>query len=301
MTVGYLFAGQGQQTAQMGQDLYQQEAVYRDVVNEAADALAVDLRNPVVFGAPQNAQVAIYTMSVGIARVLAQELPVPAGMLGLSLGEYAALTAAGSLTLADGVQLVADRARYMAAAGQAVPGKMAAVMTDRQDEVRRLLQTIDGVYVANNNTASQLVVGGREEAVDTLVAQLKQQGIKRAMTLKVVASHTPLMQPAAEQLANRLASVPFGPTTVPVISNTTVQPFVAGTVKGTLVRQLTHPTHFGAGLQALSSLGVDRFVEVGPGHTLSSFVKQTLPNAERYHVSDIASLNEVRGALVAKS
>ncbi|WP_054749263.1 ACP S-malonyltransferase [Lacticaseibacillus thailandensis] len=236
-------------------------------------------------------------MSVGIAALLGAELPAPVAVMGLSLGEYAALTAAGSLSLPDGVRVVADRARWMQTAGDQVPGKMAAVMTDQVSTVQTLVQALPGVYVANKNAPRQIVVGGQVAAVDRLLAELAARGIKRVRSLNVVASHTPLMQTAADRLAARLQAVHLAPPRIPVISNTTGKPFTTATVKATLVNQLTHTTNFAGGLLALADLGVDQFVEIGPGRTLSGFVRQTLPRAARYQVHDVATFNQVRTEL----
>ncbi|MCW0154568.1 ACP S-malonyltransferase [Lactiplantibacillus plantarum] len=293
----YLFAGQGAQTLGMGQDLYREEPSYRQTVTQASDILGINLADPEVAAAPENTQVAILTMSYGIWRLIAPTAATPVGLVGLSLGEYSALVAAGSLSFEDGLRLVADRSRYMAAAGHETPGKMAAVLTDQQTIVQELCDKIDGVYIANYNTLNQLVVGGTPEAVKQLKQALKDHKI-RVVPLKVaVSSHTPLMASASEKLGQRLETVAFTAPKWTVWSNTTGQPFAVEHLAATLVDQLVAPTHFYDDFRGLTAAGADQFVEIGPGHVLSGFAKQIAPAAKRYQINDMTTLNAVRSEL----
>lgn len=293
----YLFAGQGAQTLGMGQDLCLAEPAYRKVVEYASSVLDIDLTNAEVAAAPENTQVAILTMSYGIWRLIANSAADPVGFAGLSLGEYSALVAADALSFGAALKLVSDRSRYMAAAGAQNPGKMAAVLTADHELVEALCARIGDVYVANYNTPTQLVVGGTPSAVSELRGALKAQKI-RMIPLKVaVSSHTPMMAPAANQLAERVASVSFKQPEWPVWSNTTAAPFEATTLAQTLVDQLTEPTHFDQDLRGLLTAGVDQFVEIGPGHVLSGFAKQAAPDVARTQLNDLNSLTAFRHSL----
>ncbi|ERL63941.1 ACP S-malonyltransferase [Schleiferilactobacillus shenzhenensis] len=294
-----LFSGQGQQFADMGRDLYAQEPLYRETVQQAAAATGIDLTATAAWNDPVNAPVAIVTLSLGVFRVLRQDMPLPQGAAGLSLGEYSALAASGMVTAKDVFPLVRDRAHYMDDAGAQHPGVMAAVLrcnATMVDEACAAATVSAGpVYPANYNTPSQTVIGGSPAGVAAAITQLKAQGVKRVVPLKMtMASHTPLMQPASDQLAQRLLGVPFTADAFPVWSNTTVTPFAPDTAAAVLTRQLITPTHFAACLQASQTAGPTALVELGPGSALTKFARQILPNMPAWHVDSVATLNDLR-------
>ncbi|WP_395319381.1 ACP S-malonyltransferase [Fructilactobacillus frigidiflavus] len=297
--IGYLFSGQGSQFANMGADLYQSEPAYRQAIDEAAAVLEIDLTNPEIMDDPQNVQIAILAMSFGIYQTIAKDLPQAEVMAGLSLGEYSALVASGALDYKTAIALVKDRSQYMDQAGTNHPGSMAAILKLDPEKVAQVCQSISGAYPANYNTATQTVIGGTATGVSQASEALKTAGAKRVVPLKVaVASHTPLMQEASDRLARRLTEVSFNQFKVPVISNTTAEPFSADNVKTTLKEQLIKPTHFAADLAYMKAhFNVDTLIEIGPGDTLSKFAKKTLKGIETYHIDNVATLNEVRTAL----
>ncbi|MHA8263399.1 ACP S-malonyltransferase [Lactobacillaceae bacterium Melli_B3] len=297
MNLCYLFSGQGSQFANMGQDLYRAEPLYKQTVDEASDVLNLNLADPKNFDDPANVQIAILTMSTGIARLLDTQLPLPKAMFGLSLGEYSALVSAKALSFQSGLKLVRDRSRYMDEAGQANPGAMAAVLNLAPEVVAEVCADIDGVYPANFNTVKQTVIGGTAKGVEQATAVLKDKGAKRVVPIKVaVASHTPLMQPASEQLAARLANVEFAEPQTTVLSNTFVTPFSKDNVKHTLIEQLVNPTHFMDDVQAADKLGVDAFVEIGPGNTLSKLAKKTAKKPT-FNIESVETLNDFRSKM----
>ncbi|MEJ6399804.1 ACP S-malonyltransferase [Nicoliella lavandulae] len=297
MNLCYLFSGQGSQFANMGQDLYQAEPLYKQTVDEASDVLNLNLADPKNFDDPANVQVAILTMSTGIARLLDADLPMPKAMFGLSLGEYSALVSAKALSFQSGLKLVRDRSRYMDAAGQTNPGAMAAVLNLAPEVVAQVCADIDGVYPANFNTSKQTVIGGTAQAVEQASAVLKDKGAKRVVPIKVaVASHTPLMQPASDQLAKRLETVDFAEPATTVMSNTLEAPFTKANLKSTLVEQLVRPTHFMGDVQAVDAMGIDAFVEIGPGNTLSKLAKKTAKKPT-FNVESVDTLNDFRAKL----
>lgn len=171
MKLGYLFSGQGKQFGKMGQDLYQQEPVYRQTIDQASEALNMDMSDATVFDNPVNTQVAIVAMSTGIERIINQDFGDPVGATGLSLGEYSAIVAAKGLDFSDALQLVRDRSHYMDKAGQDHPGKMAAVLkttADMVDQAVKVGSKKGEIYVANYNTDSQIVIGGSIEGFKQL-------------------------------------------------------------------------------------------------------------------------------------
>ena len=300
MKLGFLFAGQGSQFKNMGQDLYQDQPLYRQTINTASQTLNLDLTDPKVFDDLHNAQVAILTMSYGINRILQQKLPKPSAMVGLSLGEYSALVAAKALSFVSGLKLVHDRSHYMDEAGAQHPGAMAAVLRADPDRVKSICDRIDGVYPANYNTASQTVIGGTHSGVKAAKKALKAAGIRIVIPLKVaVASHTPLMQLASDKLAQRLGSVHFNQPDTTVMSNTLARPFTKDNIKPTLIKQLIRPTHFAKDIAALKPMHLDALIEVGPGHTLSHLAHRTLPEVKNYRVDSVKTLQQTLNRLGA--
>ena len=297
MKIGYLFSAQGHQFPGMGQDLFTQEPLYRQTIKDISEILNQDFSKTEVMDNPQNTAVSIVTFSLGIERILANEFKNPAVELGLSLGEYSALITAEAMELQTGMQVVQDRARYMEEAARINPGKMIAVMKASSDQIKSVCERT-GAFPANFNTPVQTVLGGTDQSVMQATKFLKDEGIKRIVPLKVdAASHTPLMEHASELLERRLAEVEVTSPTVPVISNTTTQPFDEQTLKQVLVEQLVEPTRFSTCLKEISDKRVNTFVEIGPGKALTGFVKKTLSGVGAYHIDSVETLNEVRHAL----
>lgn len=298
MKLSYLFSGQGKQFAGMGQDLYRQEDIYRQTIDEASDILELDLSDASVMADPENTQVAIVAMSTGIYRILEKEIGSPIGAAGLSLGEYSALIAARGIQFEEALPLVRDRSHYMDQAGKNHPGQMAAVLKANPDiveEACRVGSQAGEVYPANYNTTSQIVIGGSKDGLAAAADYLHEHGIKRVVPLKMtVASHTPFMQEASDLLADRIKNVHFHDFKFPVISNTTKKPFEVDQMKPTLAAQLIHPTHFVDCLQQLHDMDSQAMIEIGPGDTLMKFALKTIPNVTAYHIDSVETLNSVR-------
>ncbi|MFT8939137.1 ACP S-malonyltransferase [Leuconostoc falkenbergense] len=308
MKIGLLFSGQGAQQVGMGSDLYEALPVYRETIDQASEILGYDLATVVQDEAKifqtQYAQPAILAMSVAIVKALGERLPQPVASLGLSLGEYSALTVAGAFSFAQSVAIIKDRGAYMQAVGDKNPGKMVAVMGDDQQLVVDVLTAMqaDGkrVYPANFNTFSQLVIGGIANDVDEAVVKLTDAGIKRTVELPVTgAFHTPLLKDAAAQLATRLADETFNSLQYPVYSNTTAKPFEVNQLHETLTKQITSPTYFAQDIEQMVADGVDTFIEIGPSETLVKFAKKIAPKTiKRYAITDLASFNEISELLM---
>ena len=306
MKIGLLFSGQGAQQVGMGADLYAAEPAFKATIDEASAVLGYDLADLMAndadkVGQTQFAQPAILAMSIGILRALG-DVPVAAG-LGLSLGEYSALTAAGVLSFDQAVALIKDRGAYMQAAGDANPGKMVAVMTDDQALVEKVLGELQAagkqVYAANYNTFQQLVIGGIEADVDEAIVALEAAGVSRMVPLAVSgAFHTPLLAVAGEQFAARIADETFAKPAFPVYSNTTGAEFVVDELPTILPKQLVSPTYFAQALQKMLDAGVDTLIEVGPSDTLSKFARKIADKGvKRLAVTDVASLATARALL----
>lgn len=300
----YLFSGQGQQFEGMGMDLYESEPAYRTLVDDASKILNQDFSKQEVIDNPDNLQLSIVILSLGVERILRNEKITPNEFLGLSLGEYSALIAAGSFSMQDGLKVVADRGQYMAEAGQKHPGQMVAVLNATQDVMEQAMvaaRKLGEVYPANYNTPKQTVFGGNASGIAEFSRLLKAAGVKRVVPLKMsVASHTPFMKSASVQLAQRLRDVKVNQPNVTVISNTIKSEFTAENIKQTLVDQLVNPTHFTDCLAMVENSPIDCLVEIGPGKALSGFAKKTLKNKDlpTFNVYDVETLQKLRNYLL---
>jgi [acyl-carrier-protein] S-malonyltransferase len=308
-TVALLFPGQGSQAAGMGKALAQQFPIAARTFAEADEALGVPL-STLCFEGPDedlklttNAQPAILATSIAALRVLEQETGIPPAVVaGHSLGEYAALVAAGALAFADALRVVRERGRLMQEAVPVGVGAMAAIFNLSSDEVAQVCTEVaqgEIVSPANLNGGGQVVVAGHANAVRRAVAAAKARGAKRAVELAVSAPfHCALMSPAAEGLARMLASVPVRPLTVPVIANVTADmnqdPLC---VKDLLVRQVTAPVRWEESMVRLKSLGCEVAIEVGPGKVLAGLLKRIVPEMPCASVSDPGSLADAQGVL----
>lgn len=308
MKTAFLFSGQGAQYTGMGQELFQTEPIMKATFDEASEVLGYSVADLCFkpeetdrLNQTEYTQPAILTVSVGMYRILAEKGFVPDAVAGLSLGEYTALVASGALDFATGVALVAKRGVYMAQAAPAGSGKMVAVMNADSAVIEACCQKASSVGIvspANYNTPQQIVIGGEVAAVDAAVAFLQEAGVKRMIPLNVSGPfHTALLAPAAEQLGKTLQSVPFSKMQVPVISNTTAQVMDDEEVKGLLERQVMSPVRFYESIGTLKDLGITRAVEIGPGKTLTGFMKKIDKTIAMTRVEDEATLAETIQAL----
>lgn len=307
LKVGLLFSGQGAQKTGMGEDLYQQNATYKAVIDHASQILDIDLPqlyfDPAVtdqLSETRYTQPAIVAMSCALYQVVKNELPTLTAGIGLSLGEYSALAASGFMTTDQALKLVRLRGELMQKASESQPSKMVAVMNTAIDLIQEACdsaKTTGLVTIANINTPKQVVIGGEVVAVDAAVAYLEAKGVKRLVPLKVSgAFHTPLMQPAQAKLHDALAKLDWQNGFFPVISTTTGEPFKASELTQTLTQQLVSTTRFTDAIQQLNGQ-VDAVIELGPGKTLMGFARKTVKGIDYYHIDDVKTLNETLTAL----
>lgn len=298
MKIGLLFSGQGAQKPGMGLD-FLSDPLFESIISTGSAATGLDLQKVMAsengeLKETKNVQPALVAVSYGIYRMLKRDLPkLPvAAMAGLSLGEYAALMASGALPFQSGIQLLADRGRYMQEDADQTASSMAAVLNPDVKQVAAICKNYAHVWIANYNSPAQLVVGGVVSEVQDVAEEIKaQSAAKRVVILRVSgAFHTPLFDGARQKMHTRLAGVTFDQPVVPVISNTTVDEFKSSEIGSIMERQLAVPTHFGADVAYMvEHQGVDTTLEIGPGKTLSRFAKQVAPKLNR---SNIATLED---------
>ncbi|MEQ7261078.1 MULTISPECIES: ACP S-malonyltransferase [Lactococcus] len=298
MKTAFLFSGQGAQKLGMAKDLYDEFDIVRETFDQASQVLGYNLRELIdndetKLNETQYTQPAILTTSVAILRLLSEQGIKPDLVAGLSLGEYSALVASGALDFAEAVALVAKRGQYMTEAAPTGSGKMVAVMNTEAALIEEICEQAAErgiVSPANYNTPAQIVIGGQAEAVDYAVELLKEAGVKRLIELKVSGPfHTAILKPASEKLAKELEQVNFNSFKLELISNTTAKVMKDSEVKELLTRQVIEPVRFYESIETMKALGVQRFIEVGPGKVLSGFIKKIDKEASFTNVEDLTS------------
>jgi [acyl-carrier-protein] S-malonyltransferase len=300
-----LFPGQGSQYVGMGKDLWSQFAQARETFEEAGDALGEDMVE-LCFEGPEerlrlteNTQPAILTVSVAVWRVLRSETSLhPRCAAGHSLGEYAALTAAGVLAFGEAIKVVRQRGRFMQEAVPPGSGAMAALLGLDAEEVARLCRELRGegiVEPANFNAPGQVVISGHAAAVEEVSRLAGDRGARKVLPLPVSAPfHSPLMVPAGERLAGELGRLQIGEFEFPVISNVEAAPYPGpDRVVELLTRQVSHPVRWQESMEAVAQMGVDLAVELGPKRVLAGLMKRIVPEVETAQVEDRTGLQKV--------
>jgi [acyl-carrier-protein] S-malonyltransferase len=305
--IAFLFPGQGSQHAGMGKDLADNFSVACQAFEEANDALGFDLAS-LCYNGPEedlkltaNTQPAILTTSVAALRVLEAETGlVPALAAGHSLGEYSALVCSGALAFADAVRTVRQRGTFMQEAVPVGTGSMAAILgLDLESLDAVCLDAAQGQVIspANYNSDGQVVIAGHTEAVTRAIELAKEKGAKRAMPLPVSAPfHCSLMVPAGERLAEVLMDITVNEMSCPVVSNveaTSNQD--ASRVCDLLVRQVSAPVRWRETVACMVNLGVERYIEIGPGKVLSGLVKRMAKGSTIQNVQNVADISKFAG------
>jgi [acyl-carrier-protein] S-malonyltransferase len=278
----YVFPGQGAQFSGMGKDLYDNSPIAKELFAKANEIVGFDIQKIMFEGTDEElkqtkvTQPAIFLHSTILAACLVDEFK-PDMVAGHSLGEISSLVANKTLSFEDGLRLVYKRALAMQAACEAVPSTMAAILGLEDEVVEKICSEVDGVVVAANyNCPGQLVISGAIPAVETACERLTEAGAKRALILPVGgAFHSPLMEPAREELAKAIEATTFNIPTCPVYQNTVAKAVLDPTeIKKNLIEQLTAPVKWTQIMNQMIADGATEVIEVGPGKVLQGLFKK---------------------------
>ncbi len=293
--LAFLFAGQGAQTPGMGKELYEANSAAKDAF-DIVEAARPGTLEDCFSGAPEHlaktsvTQPCVYAVDLAAATALTGAGVQPDGAAGFSLGELAALTFAGVFAPEVGARLVCKRGELMEHAAAANPGGMAAVLRLADEQVEALCAQFQNLWPVNYNCPGQLVVAGDAAALPEFCAAVKEAG-GMAKPLPVGgAFHTPFMEEASEQFARLLAETDMAAPRIPVYANRTALPYETP-YADTLAAQMRSPVRFTNTILQMGADGFDTFVELGPGKTLSGFVRRILPEAKICNVQDSETLS----------
>ena len=291
----FVFPGQGSQFVGMGKELYDHFPLAKKLFDQANEILGFKIPEIMFAGTDEQlkatkvTQPAVFLHSVISAMCLGEGVK-PSMTAGHSLGEFSALVYSKSLSFEDGLRLVAARANAMQKACDANPGTMAAIIALPDEKIEEICKkvSVNGniVVPANYNCPGQLVISGNEDAVKRACDELKAAGAKRALILKVSgAFHSPLMQPAKDELQSAIEKTPFSVPECPVYQNVDAQPHTdPEEIEKNLIAQLTHPVRWTKSVQNMIAAGADEFVECGPGKALRGMIGRIDKNVNAHGI-----------------
>ncbi len=300
----YMFPGQGAQYMGMARDFYDNEEICREVFRDAGEAAELDLEDLVFnnndrLDKTEYTQIAILTAELAILEVLKAKGLKSDANIGLSLGEYAALVASGVLDAKSACKVVRQRGILMEHTVEAGKGAMSAVLAMDKEAIEETIAKVDGIVgVANYNCPGQIVISGEKNAVAKAGELLATAGAKRVIPLNVSGPfHSPMLKPAGDSLGKVLEEVSINTPTTPYLSNYTADYVTsdsnADTIKDLLCRQVYSPVRFQQSIERLISDGYETFIEIGPGRTLSAFVKKINRNVEIINIEHYDDLGKL--------
>ncbi len=301
MKIGFLFPGQGSQSVGMGKDLYESFEEYKKVYEEVNRITGIDIAKITfekedMLSQTKYTQLCILTMSMAILKLLKKENIIADISMGLSLGEYSALIYSGCLDFEDGIKLVKKRGEYMQDLVPDGEWAMSAIIGLDEETLRNICNSISSGFVtlANFNCIGQIAISGEKVAVEEAMTKAKEMGARKAVPLKTSGPfHTKMLSKASEKLREELENVKFNNFETPVIKNLDGQIYKNNdNIREILSKHIISPVRFTESIKTMLDYGVDTFVEIGPGKTLTSFVKKTDSNVKLYNINDKKSFEE---------
>lgn len=300
MRIGLLFPGQGSQSLGMGKDIYNDYETYRNIVKKVNEYTGLNLEeitfnsSEEILNQTKNTQIAILTMSLGILEILKENKVNAEASLGLSLGEYGALIFGQILSLEDGVKIVKKRGEIMQDLCPEGDWAMAAVLGLDEKTVNEVCEgaTQGFISAANYNCPGQIVISGERIALEEITENLKAKGAKRVIELNTAGPfHTKMLKDASIKLREELENILINNSKKAVIKNIDGKAYKdSDDVKDILSKHITNPVRFEDGIKEMLDMGIDTFVEIGPGKTLSGFVKKINKDVKVLNINDSESL-----------
>ena len=296
----FIYPGQGAQRPLMGKDFYDRFPASKEVFDMADNILDIkvtslcfeenDKLNNTAY-----TQAAMVTTCLAITKELVARNINPDVTAGLSLGEYAAIAVAGGISYEDAIRIVRKRGIYMEEAIPEGQGAMAAVLGLSTEEIEPVLNSIGKVYIANDNCPGQIVITGESKAVEKAMAELKNAGAKRCIKLQVSGPfHSPFLEEAGLKLGEFMEEIEFNSLRIPYVTNVTAE-YVKDTkkIKPLLVKQVSSSVKWQQSIERMIEAGVDKFIEIGPGKTLSGFIKKINPDVKTISIKCVEDIGEL--------
>ena len=297
--IAFIFPGQGAQKAGMGKDFYEETKTGKDVFDTASGLLGFSMPELCFtendrLDITEYTQAAMVTTSIAMMKVLMERTGIkPDVAAGLSLGEYCALVAAGVMSEADAVTTVRQRGILMQEAVPVGVGAMAAILALDAAKIEEVLDGMKGVQIANYNCPGQIVISGLKEAVEEACVKLKEAGAKRTVMLNVSGPfHSAMLTGAGEKLGEVLENIEIHTPVIPYVANVTAQYVTkAEEVKPLLTKQVSSSVRWQQSVETMLTDGVDTFIEIGPGKTLSAFIKKITRDVKVINIDSLAAVD----------
>ena len=302
--IAFVFSGQGVQKAGMGKDFYEQSEIAKHIFDEASERIGVDLRKLCfeendLLDRTEYTQAALVTTCLAIARVVEENGLHADVTAGLSLGEYTAIAVSGGMTDMDAISTVKKRGKFMQEAVPQGEGAMSAILGMTAEQVESVITNMENVFVANYNCPNQTVITGKTEEVQSANEKLLSAGAKRAMLLNVSGPfHSPFLVDAGEKLRKVLADISFTKIKIPYVTNVTGK-YITNIeeTKELLTKQVASSVLWQQSVENMIADGVDTFVEIGVGKTVSGFIKKIDRNVKTYSISNWQEMKKVTDEL----
>lgn len=298
--IAFIFPGQGAQKIGMGKDFYEQYEEAKKIFDEANEILDIDVKalcfeENDLLNLTQYTQAAMVTTSLAMVEVLRAKGMEPDITAGLSLGEYCAIATAGAMSIQDAIVTVRKRGILMEQAVPAGQGGMAAVLGMDAAAIEAVVNPIEGVSIANYNCPGQIVITGKKEALAQASEELKAAGAKRVIELVVSGPfHSGMLTQAGEELYKELEKVELGALHIPYVTNVTAKKVTdTAEIKELLAKQISSSVRWQQSVEEMIADGVDTFIEIGPGKTLTGFLRKINRDIAAYNIETVEDMNAV--------